>query len=70
MWRVPVGNQVVDVLFQFPLGLDEQLARVDRLRSSVVPLPSGLIETVLAVSQAICTGGSGTAGVFPFGLGG
>ena len=31
MRRVAVGNQVVDVLFQFPLGLHQQFARVDRL---------------------------------------
>ncbi len=62
MWRVTVGNQVIHVLFQFPLGLDEQLARVDRLRSSVVPLPTGLIETVLAIPQAVCTCGPSAAG--------
>jgi len=70
MRRVAVGNQVVDVLFQLPLGLDEQFARVDRLRSCVVPIPTGLIETVLAVAQAVCTCGSSAADVFPFGLGG
>jgi len=70
MWRVPVGNQVVDVLFQFPLGLDEQIVRVNRLGSCVVTIPSGLFETVLAVAQSVCTCGSGAAGVFPFGLGG
>ena len=70
MWRVTVGNQVVDVLFQFPLGLDEQFARVDRLRSSVVPVPTALIETVLAVPQAVRGRGPSATGVFPFGLGG
>jgi hypothetical protein len=59
MRRVAIGDQGVHVLFQLSLRLDEQLARVDRFRSSVVSLPTGLFETVLAAFQAVRTCGSG-----------